>query len=139
MNCLRRPFQGRALPVSYLGTVRSNDFTENAGERKVKTQPLFVARHENNRRQIRSCLRKLRRTALRGRDPWPLRPRSTSRAAVLDAHEDVLLHVADDGEKGGGLDRFGENFELVSSGAGFAQKVESGGLTGEENHAALRE
>jgi hypothetical protein len=26
-NCLRRPFQGRALPVSYLGTGMENNFT----------------------------------------------------------------------------------------------------------------
>ena len=29
---LRRPFQGRALPVSYLGTGASNDSTENSAE-----------------------------------------------------------------------------------------------------------
>jgi hypothetical protein len=28
LNCLRRPFQGRALPVSYLGTGANRDFTE---------------------------------------------------------------------------------------------------------------
>ena len=28
MNCLRRPFQGRALPVSYLGTGTIKDSTE---------------------------------------------------------------------------------------------------------------
>jgi hypothetical protein len=36
LNCLRRPFQGRALPVSYLGTGTINDFTENASWRKAK-------------------------------------------------------------------------------------------------------
>jgi hypothetical protein len=29
LNCLRRPFQGRALPVSYLGTGTTQDSTEN--------------------------------------------------------------------------------------------------------------
>ena len=28
MNCLRRPFQGRALPVSYLGTGMNKDCTD---------------------------------------------------------------------------------------------------------------
>jgi hypothetical protein len=36
LNCLRRPFQGRALPVSYLGT--SKDFTEKRQRRKAKTR-----------------------------------------------------------------------------------------------------
>ena len=28
LNCLRRPFQGRALPVSYLGTGMNKDCTD---------------------------------------------------------------------------------------------------------------
>ena len=36
-NCLRRPFQGRALPMSYLGTGTTNDSTEKAREWKGKT------------------------------------------------------------------------------------------------------
>jgi hypothetical protein len=31
-NCLRRPFQGRALPMSYLGTGTTNDSTEKVLE-----------------------------------------------------------------------------------------------------------
>jgi hypothetical protein len=31
-NCLRRPFQGRALPMSYLGTGTTNDSTEKVRE-----------------------------------------------------------------------------------------------------------
>src|SRR5271155_3654834 len=36
LNCLRRPFQGRALPVSYPGTVGNVHFRQNSGSRKAK-------------------------------------------------------------------------------------------------------
>src|ERR1700726_1596212 len=36
-NCLRRPFQGRALPMSYLGTGTIKDSTEKAREWKAKS------------------------------------------------------------------------------------------------------
>jgi hypothetical protein len=50
LNCLRRPFQGRALPVSYLGTGTINDFTENRGERKGKTKPEKRSESANSER-----------------------------------------------------------------------------------------
>src|SRR5271170_3783223 len=37
LNCLRRPFQGRALPVSYLGTGTTKDSTEKPRQRKGKS------------------------------------------------------------------------------------------------------
>jgi hypothetical protein len=37
LNCLRRPFQGRALPVSYLGTGTTKDSTEKAGHWEGKS------------------------------------------------------------------------------------------------------
>jgi hypothetical protein len=37
LNCLRRPFQGRALPVSYLGTGTASNFTESAAQWEEKT------------------------------------------------------------------------------------------------------
>ena len=36
LNCLRRPFQGRALPVSYPGTGRNQHFRQNDAARKGK-------------------------------------------------------------------------------------------------------
>ena len=38
LNCLRRPFQGRALPVSYPGTVGNLHFRQNAWSRKAKSR-----------------------------------------------------------------------------------------------------
>jgi len=37
LNSLRRPFQGRALPVSYLGTGTIKDCKEKLGRSKEKT------------------------------------------------------------------------------------------------------
>jgi hypothetical protein len=43
LNCLRRPFQGRALPVSYLGTGSIKDSTEKAAEWEGKTHGRQIA------------------------------------------------------------------------------------------------
>jgi hypothetical protein len=125
LNCLRRPFQGRALPVSYLGTVRSNDFTENGARRKVKTH-YVVFGYEPMRTNFKGARRQERKNRTQRRQ---LRKQNQAGA---------LFHLADDGEQGGWLDWLGEDFELVASLAGVSQKVERRGLTGEENHTAVR-
>jgi hypothetical protein len=47
-NCLRRPFQGRALPVSYLGTQTSLYCMENRAVRKVKTGFVYFIDSSNS-------------------------------------------------------------------------------------------
>jgi hypothetical protein len=42
LNSLRRPFQGRALPMSYLGTGTTQDFTEKKPQGKAKTDRPFA-------------------------------------------------------------------------------------------------
>ena len=82
LNCLRRPFQGRALPVSYLGTQTIRDFTENTRRSKGKSGVTFYFMDSSNSR-IQSFFF----STSRARDPsgGPTMPsfsiRSMSRAA----------------------------------------------------------
>src|SRR5487761_1483504 len=67
LNCLRRPFQGRALPVSYLGTGTISDFTGAAracqfGLKSANTRSLAArVKRKSGTVRLRRCGRELTR------------------------------------------------------------------------------